>query len=81
MTDFTELDSYLQQNRQNHLDQLCELLRIPSISADSKYSAQLQAAADWMTKRFQSMGLSAKQLGSGGPPLVYAETPAVEDGQ
>ncbi len=80
MADFTELDSYLQQNRQNHLDQLCQLLRIPSLSADSSYAAELQKAADWLVQRFEQMGLKTMQLGSGGPPLVYAETRPVNGG-
>ncbi len=77
MTDFTSLDRYLQQNRQIQLDQLFELLRIPSISADKAYSNDLQAAADWMSAKFSAMGLTTRQLGSTSPPLVYAETPPV----
>jgi succinyl-diaminopimelate desuccinylase len=77
MADFSHLDSYLQQNRQSHLDQLCELLRIPSLSADSAYAASLKKAADWLTSKFKSMGLETKQLGSEVAPLVYAETPPV----
>lgn len=77
MADFSALDRYLQNNRQGHLDQLFELLRIPSISADTFKSAELDLAADWVKNKLQMGGLLAELIPGNGPPLVYAETQAV----
>ncbi len=80
MTNFSELDRFLKNNRQNQLDELFELLRIPSLSADPSFGDSLQKAADFLSQKFESMGLKTQQLGTNGPPLVYAETPPVSDG-
>ena len=78
MTDFSALDRYLENNRQSHVDQLFELLRIASISADSSKSAEMAQAANWVEAKLASGGLKTKQIRSdGGPPLVYAETEPV----
>ena len=77
MTTFSKLDSYLDDNRQNHLDQLFELLRIPSISADSSKKVEMDQAAEWVANRFRLAGLKTELIPGGGPALVYAETPPV----
>ncbi len=77
MADFSAIDSHLQHNRQSHLDQLFELLRIPSISADPTKKSDMVQAADWVAERFRSMGLKTELISDDGPSLVYAETPAV----
>ncbi len=35
--DMKELKNYLEENKQRYLDELMELLRIPSVSADPKF--------------------------------------------
>jgi acetylornithine deacetylase/succinyl-diaminopimelate desuccinylase-like protein len=77
MTDFSAIDRYLQENRQSHLDQLCQLLRIPSVSADPQRAADMQRAAQWLVQRFNAMGLTAELIAGAGPSLVYASTPPV----
>jgi succinyl-diaminopimelate desuccinylase len=77
MTDFSRLDRYLEDNRQTHLDQLFELLRIPSISADSSKRAEMDRAAAWVAERLASAGLTTQLIPGDGPSLVYAETPPV----
>lgn len=77
MTDFASLDRYLEDNRQTHLDQLFELLRIPSISADSSKKAEMDRAAKWVADRLQKAGLKTELIPGDGPSLVYAETPPV----
>ncbi len=57
--------------------ELMELLRIPSVSADSKHSADVRHAAEWVAKKFAAMGLKPEIIATPGHPLVYAETPAV----
>ncbi len=57
--------------------ELLELLRIPSVSADSAHAADVKKAAEWVAKKFAAMGLKPEIIATPGHPLVYAETPAV----
>jgi acetylornithine deacetylase/succinyl-diaminopimelate desuccinylase-like protein len=77
MPDFSALDRFLQNNRQSHLEQLFELLRIASISADSSKSAEMAQAADWVESKLATGGLKTQQIHGNGPPLVYAESEPV----
>ena len=67
----------LTANSQRFEDELCELLRIPSVSADSKHKADVRKAGQWVLKQFQSLGLKAELIETAGHPLVYAESPPV----
>ena len=77
MADFSSIDRFLQKNRQSHLDQLFELLRIASISADSTKKAEMTQAANWVEAKLASGGLKTDQIRGDGPPLVYAESEPV----
>jgi succinyl-diaminopimelate desuccinylase len=77
MTDFPSIDRYLENNQQSHLDQLFELLRIASISADSSKKSEMAQAANWVEAKLASGGLKTKQIAGNGPPLVYGETEPV----
>ncbi len=74
----TALDDYLAEHREPFEDDLCELLRIPSVSADSKYKADVLAAADWIHQQFTGIGLTSELVETAGYPVVYAESPPVE---
>ena len=74
MADFA---AYLADNRQRHVDELCELLAIPSVSADSQYSGDVRKAADWVAQQFRSIGLDTELVETAGHPIVYAESPSV----
>ncbi len=71
------IDDYLTGNSQRFEDELCDLLRIPSVSADSKHKADVRRAGGWVLKQFESLGLKAELIETAGHPLVYAESPAV----
>jgi acetylornithine deacetylase/succinyl-diaminopimelate desuccinylase-like protein len=72
-----KLDEYLSASAQRFEEDLCELLRIPSVSADSKYQADVRRAGEWVLKQFQGLGLKAELLETPGHPVVYAESPEV----
>ena len=57
----------------NYLNELFELLSIPSISAQSKHKKDMQKAAGWLQKKFKSLGFDSKVLPTKGHPVVYAE--------
>ena len=77
MPDLTTLDRYLTNHRQQFEDDLCELLRIPSVSADRSYAGDIRRAADWVAGRLGRLGLAAELIETAGHPLVYAESPPV----
>ena len=74
----SKLDSYLQEHRQNFEEELCEFLRIPSISADSRYQQAMGRASEWVAEQFRRLGMETETIATDGHPLVYAESPAVE---
>lgn len=71
----TAIDQYLAANAQRFEDDLCELLRIASISADPAYRDQMHRAADWVAGRLGSLGLSVEKVETSGHPIVYAQSP------
>ena len=74
----SKLDTYLQENRDKFEKELADFLRIPSISADSRYKQEMGKASAWVAEQFQGMGLETELIETDGHPLVYAESPAVE---
>ena len=65
---------YLDANRQKHVDQLCDFLRIPSISSQSEYAEDTRKAAAFVADELRELGLTVEVVDLGGHPLVYAET-------
>ncbi|MCH2115594.1 MAG: dipeptidase [Pirellulales bacterium] len=53
---------------------LVELLRIPSVSADSRSTPDVRRAAQWLVEHLGAMGLPAQLIETPGHPIVYAET-------
>jgi len=71
------LDQYLQDHAQAFEEDLCELLRIPSVSADSAHRPDVRRAAQWVAGQFQGLGLATEVFETPGHPIVYAESAAV----
>ncbi|MDX1963320.1 MAG: dipeptidase [Pirellulales bacterium] len=57
---------------------LCELLRIPSVSAISAHAPDIQRAADWLHGYFRDLGYQSAIHATPGHPIVLARTPAVD---
>ena len=74
----SDLDSYLQQNRDRFESDLCEFLRIPSVSADSRHQGDMQRASEWVNRQFVTLGFESEIVETSGHPLIYAESPVVE---
>lgn len=69
-----EIRQYLVQHKDRFLQELFEFLRIPSISADSRYKADVARAAEWLIQRFEELGMDRATLyPTPGHPIVYAE--------
>jgi len=71
------IDEYLKSHARRFEDELCELLRIPSVSADPGRSEEVRRAAGWVADQFGRLGFAAETIATSGHPLVYAESPAV----
>jgi acetylornithine deacetylase/succinyl-diaminopimelate desuccinylase-like protein len=71
------VSEYISSHRQSFEDELAELLRIPSVSADSRQRGEVRRAAEWMLSQFQRVGLATELVKTAGHPLVYAESPPV----
>jgi acetylornithine deacetylase/succinyl-diaminopimelate desuccinylase-like protein len=67
------LESYLANNRERHLQELLELLRIPSVSADPGHKNDVRRAAEYLEKRFVELGFACEVIDTPGHPLVLAE--------
>jgi succinyl-diaminopimelate desuccinylase len=71
------IDQYLDTHADRFENELCELLRIPSVSADPAHRDDMQRAADWVADQFRRLGFAAEVIPTAGHPLVYAESPVV----
>ncbi len=69
--------TYIQSHRQAFEDDLADLLRIASVSADSRQKAETRRAADWVAAQFQRIGLTTELIPTNGHSLVYAQSPPV----
>lgn len=64
----------LQNQKENFIDQLIELLKIPSISADPHYKKDVKKTAKWIENALNEIGCSTVQIyETGGHPVVYGE--------
>jgi succinyl-diaminopimelate desuccinylase len=72
-----EINAYLEANRDQFEKDLAELLRIPSVSADSRHAGDVRQAADWVAGQFQPMGLKTEIAQTPGHPIVLAESEPV----
>ncbi len=72
------VDQYLETNAPRFDQDLCELLRIASVSTDPGYRAEIDRAAQWVADRLRHLGLSTELIRTEGHPLIYAESPHIE---
>ncbi len=63
------------------LDELSELLRIPSVSADSAHFADVVAAGEWICAFLRRAGADCRLLDWHGQPLVVGELRASENAE
>lgn len=56
------------------IQELFEFLRFPSISAQSSHKNDLQACADWLVTKLQSIGLESRKEETPGHPVVIGKT-------
>ncbi|MDQ7040217.1 MAG: dipeptidase [Rhodothermus sp.] len=65
--------SYVDTHFTRFVEELKELLRIPSISTDPAYAAEVRRAANWLADHLQALGFPEVRLfDTEGHPIVYA---------
>jgi acetylornithine deacetylase/succinyl-diaminopimelate desuccinylase-like protein len=67
------VDAYLQEHRAVFEEQLKNLIRIPSISAQPDHDADTRRAAEFVRDDLAGMGLNAELIPTKRHPIVYAE--------
>jgi acetylornithine deacetylase/succinyl-diaminopimelate desuccinylase-like protein len=68
------IKQYVEQNKQRFLDELFELLRFPSVSADPKYKTDVLKTADYVAQKLRDAGAEKVEVcETAGYPIVYGE--------
>ena len=68
------VEEHIETNKERFLNELLDLLRIPSVSADPKYKADVARCAEAVKKRMEEAGLEKVEVCSTkGHPIVYGE--------
>ncbi|HRP39740.1 MAG: dipeptidase [Chitinophagales bacterium] len=70
----SEILNAIKANQQRFLDELFDLLRIPSVSADTKFADDVKKAAEFVAQKLKEAGADKVELCSTpGFPIVYGE--------
>jgi acetylornithine deacetylase/succinyl-diaminopimelate desuccinylase-like protein len=70
----TAWERYLNEHKDQFIDELLEFLRIPSISSLPAHQSHVQQAAAWVERRLRRAGIeSVNILPTGGHPVVYGD--------
>jgi len=68
------MNHYIEQNKDRFLNELFDFLRIPSVSADSKFQPDMLRAAAYIKDKLSAAGLDNTEIcATAGHPIVYAE--------
>ena len=75
MSELQKALDYANQNRERFLNDLIEVLKIPSISTDAAFKSDVQHAAEWMADHLRQLGMEHVEVmpTDGGHPVVYAD--------
>ncbi|MGB0932443.1 MAG: peptidase dimerization domain protein, partial [Chitinophagales bacterium] len=65
---------YIEANRQRFLDELFDLLRIPSVSTDKSYKDAVHQAGDFIAEKLKEAGAENVEIfETKGYPIAYGE--------
>jgi acetylornithine deacetylase/succinyl-diaminopimelate desuccinylase-like protein len=69
-----QLKPYLESNKDRFLNELLDLLRIPSVSADEKYTPDVRRSAEFVKQQLINAGADKVEIcETAGHPIVYGE--------
>jgi acetylornithine deacetylase/succinyl-diaminopimelate desuccinylase-like protein len=66
---------YLKQHESRFVNELCDYVRFPSVSAQPQHRNDMKTCAEWVVKHCQEIGLEAQLCPTQGHPIVLAKTP------
>ncbi len=70
----SEIDVFINENRQRFLDELIDFLRIPSVSAQPKHREEVKEAAEFVREKLVAAGATRCEIfETKGHPIVYGE--------
>src|SRR5256885_1351004 len=58
--------------RDSYLDDYLSFVRLASVSTDDQYKDKVNACADWLVKKLQTIGLETQLVPTSGHPVVWA---------
>jgi acetylornithine deacetylase/succinyl-diaminopimelate desuccinylase-like protein len=67
-----KIESYVDANKQRFIEELEQLMRFPSVSAQREHASDMRACAEWLKGHFLGLGLEARLVDKGGQAIVYA---------
>ncbi len=68
------INEYISSNKDRFLEELLDLLRIPSVSADSKFAGDVRNAADYVQQKLVQAGADiAEVCETPGHPIVFGQ--------
>jgi acetylornithine deacetylase/succinyl-diaminopimelate desuccinylase-like protein len=66
--------SYLESHKDRFLQELLDLLKIPSVSADSKFAGEVKRTAEFVAEKLKEAGAENVEIcPTAGHPIVYGE--------
>src|SRR5712672_1284840 len=69
------LANFIDDHHEQHLAELSEFLRIPSVSAKSQHTPDIERAARWVSEKLRAAGFKEVEIvPTSMHPLVYAES-------
>jgi acetylornithine deacetylase/succinyl-diaminopimelate desuccinylase-like protein len=69
------LIEYIESRREDHLNELKEFLRIPSVSTKNEYKPEIEKAAQWVADKLRGAGMEKVEITKTKMhPLVYGES-------
>ncbi|MFC2175685.1 dipeptidase [Bacteroidota bacterium] len=72
--DLKTVDHYIASNKERFLEELIELLKVPSVSADSAYQKDVLKTAELLKARLQEIGMENVEIcPTAGYPIVFGE--------
>ncbi len=77
MPQIDSVEKFISQKQAQSEAELFELLRIKSVSADSRLSADVRQAGKWVENRLAKTGLKTEFIETAKHPIVYAESPKI----
>ena len=67
--------NYLKTQQKRFVDEICDYVRFPSVSAQPAHGKDMTNCATWLVKHCKQIGLEARLCPTDGHPIVLAKTP------